>query len=173
MNKRANSTRANESPSRILEAALEPGQGVDESGEPRTEEQDKVLIKCVNASLLKTQAARRRGAVQLKPYKVDDTVRLINAKYLKASTRSNAMKMGPRWSRTIYEITKVRGTTVCHKAVVGTVVSNSMVSIGLVCIGPTLALYLRISPFNVIWHPLRLREHIPCHHLLCCSNCEV
>jgi hypothetical protein len=31
----------------------------------------------VNASLLKTQAARRRGAVQLKPYKVDDTVRLI------------------------------------------------------------------------------------------------
>jgi hypothetical protein len=41
MNKRANSTRANESPTRILEAALEPGQGVDESGEPRTEEQDK------------------------------------------------------------------------------------------------------------------------------------
>jgi hypothetical protein len=38
-------------------------------------------------------------------------VQLINAKYLKASTRSNAMKMGPRWSRTIYEITKVRGTT--------------------------------------------------------------
>jgi hypothetical protein len=111
MNKRANTTRANESPSRILEAALEPGQGVDEAGEPRTEEQDKELIERVNASLLKTQAARRRGAVQLKPYKVDDTVRLINAKYLKASTRSNAMKMGPRWSRTIYEITKVRGTT--------------------------------------------------------------
>ena len=41
MNKRANSTEANESPSRILEAALEPGQGVDECGEPRTEEQDK------------------------------------------------------------------------------------------------------------------------------------
>jgi hypothetical protein len=56
---------------------IEPGQGVDEFGEPRTEEQDKALIKRVNASLLKTQAARRRGAVQLKPYKVDDTVRLI------------------------------------------------------------------------------------------------
>jgi hypothetical protein len=36
---------------------------------------------------------------------------IMPRKYLKASTRSNAMKMDPRWSRTIYEITKVRGTT--------------------------------------------------------------
>jgi hypothetical protein len=47
----------------------------------------------------------------LKPYEEGDLVRLANAKYLKASTRSNALKMGPRWSRTMYEITKVRGST--------------------------------------------------------------
>eukprot|EP01047_Picozoa_sp_COSAG01_P057754 COSAG01_NODE_6715_length_3531_cov_4.251166_4_plen_276_part_01 len=110
MNKRPNTTRGNESPSRILEAALEPGQGFDESGQPRTEEQDKELMKRVNATLLKSQASRR-GASTIKPYEEGDLVRLINAKYLKASTRSNALKMGPRWSRTVYQITKVRGRT--------------------------------------------------------------
>jgi hypothetical protein len=110
MNKRPNTTRGNESPSRILEAALEPGQGFDESGQPRTEEQDKELMKRVNATLLKSQASRR-GASTIKPYQEGDLVRLINAKYLKASTRSNALKMGPRWSRTVYQITKVRGRT--------------------------------------------------------------
>jgi hypothetical protein len=99
MNTRPNTRRGNESPARILEAALDP-QG----------DEDRELITRVNAALLKSQASRR-GASSLQPYAEGDLVRLVNAKYLKASTRSNALKMGPRWSRTVYEIAKVRGTT--------------------------------------------------------------
>jgi hypothetical protein len=99
MNKRPNTTRANESPTRILEAALEPD-----------DDEDRKLIERVNTSLLKSQASRR-GASTLKPYEEGDHVRLVNAKYVKASVRSNEMKMKPRWSRTIYEITKVKGRT--------------------------------------------------------------
>jgi hypothetical protein len=110
MNARQDASRAYESPTRILEAALEPGQGVDEIGQPRTVEQDRALIDDVHGALLKA-AAMRRGPSTLKAYRRGDKVRLINAAYLKADLRGNEMKMNPRWSRTVYTIIDKKGTT--------------------------------------------------------------
>eukprot|EP01049_Picozoa_sp_SAG25_P001865 SAG25_NODE_89_length_16305_cov_24.431630_5_plen_71_part_00 len=38
-------------------------------------------------------------------------MRLVNAKYVKADLRGNQLKMNPRWSRTVYKIKSVKGTT--------------------------------------------------------------
>jgi hypothetical protein len=98
MNKRQDASRAYESPARIVQAFY------------KRDPADLELLRRVN-SKLQQAFTKRRGAARVTAYAKGDTVRLVNAKYVKADLRGNELKMNPRWSRTVYRVKSVKGTT--------------------------------------------------------------
>ena len=71
-------------------------------------DEDRQTVANVIQAIKDSVNARRGPATQQKPYSVGDSVRLVNAQYMKASLRGNVSKMGPRWSVTVYTILRRR-----------------------------------------------------------------
>jgi hypothetical protein len=76
-----------------------------------TSDEDEALQIKVHNAIMKTANARRGPGSRRtdKPLKMRQRVRLANDEYMKTakSLRGNALKQGPRWSETVYQITQV------------------------------------------------------------------